>query len=217
MFYDQLKKICDSRNIKMTPLIVECGGSKSNVTTWKNGASPNVDIVMKIAKKLNVSLDYLLTGDDFPKTAHSADFFRVLLSDEGVRAIKRQIAAVIKLNNEKSNDIFDELSDIGCSFGDIKQFITGETGLGDSVLSKLDAVLLILDTNIYSLIKNDVEFQYSDFLKLYSKLDLEDKAEIRGEIKGILRQEKYKNNTTSIINDISQEMAPSFKKAVVED
>lgn len=60
MFYEQLKKICDEKHIKMTPLVTECGGSKSNVTTWKNGSIPNSDIVLKLARRLNVSTDYLL-------------------------------------------------------------------------------------------------------------------------------------------------------------
>lgn len=60
MFYDILKKECENQGVKMTPLILECGGSKGSVSNWKKGASPNSDIVVKLARRLNVSTDYLL-------------------------------------------------------------------------------------------------------------------------------------------------------------
>ena len=60
MFYDILKKECERQHLKMTPLIVECGGANSSAANWKKGASPNSDIVLKLARRLNVSTDYLL-------------------------------------------------------------------------------------------------------------------------------------------------------------
>lgn len=38
---------------------------------------------------------------------------------------------------------------------------------------------------------HQVETQHSEFVILYEQLDLSDQAEIRGEIKGMLRHEKY--------------------------
>ena len=64
MFYDNLKAICDKKNLKITPLIIECGGTKGGLSGWRNGASPNSDIVIKLAQRLNVSCDYLLTGNN---------------------------------------------------------------------------------------------------------------------------------------------------------
>ena len=64
MFYDNLKAICDAKNIKMTPLVASCGGAKGSISNWKQGASPNSDIVAKIAVHLNVSTDMLIFGKD---------------------------------------------------------------------------------------------------------------------------------------------------------
>lgn len=64
MFYSNLKSICDEKGIKITPLILECGGTKGIIGGWKRGTSPNSDIVMKIAIKLNVSTDELLFGEE---------------------------------------------------------------------------------------------------------------------------------------------------------
>ena len=64
MFYDNLKTICDSKGVKITPLVAECGGAKGSISNWKKGASPNSDIVAKLAVRLNVSTDMLIFGFD---------------------------------------------------------------------------------------------------------------------------------------------------------
>lgn len=66
MFYDNLKSICDSKGIKITPLVAECGGAKGSISNWKKGASPNSDIVVNLAVRLNVPTDLLLFGDIKP-------------------------------------------------------------------------------------------------------------------------------------------------------
>lgn len=62
MFYDNLKAICDMKNIKITPLVLECGGTKGVIGGWKRGAAPNSDIVMRLSVRLNVPTDVLLFG-----------------------------------------------------------------------------------------------------------------------------------------------------------
>ena len=64
MFYDNLKTICDKKNLKITPLVLECGGTKGVIGGWKKGAVPNSDIVMKLSVRLNVPTDVLLFGKE---------------------------------------------------------------------------------------------------------------------------------------------------------
>lgn len=64
MFYDNLKAICDKKNIKITPLVLECGGTKGVIGGWKKGAAPNSDIVMRLSVRLNVPTDVLLFGKE---------------------------------------------------------------------------------------------------------------------------------------------------------
>jgi transcriptional regulator with XRE-family HTH domain len=64
VFYDNLKELCRLHNIKITPLVIECGGTKGILGGWKNGRSPNSDIVIKIAQKLQISTDALLIGNN---------------------------------------------------------------------------------------------------------------------------------------------------------
>ncbi len=64
MFYDNLKAICTEKGLKMTPVVLECGGTKGMLGGWKNGAAPNSDIIMKLSARLNVPTDVLLFGKD---------------------------------------------------------------------------------------------------------------------------------------------------------
>ena len=64
MFYDTLVKLCKEHNVKITPLVVSFGVSGSTPTAWKKGASPNSDIVIKLAEYFGVSTDYLLLGKE---------------------------------------------------------------------------------------------------------------------------------------------------------
>ncbi len=62
-FYDRLKAVCDEKGIKITTLVVECGGNKGSITSWKKGSVPNYGIVKELAAKLDVSVDYLMGNE----------------------------------------------------------------------------------------------------------------------------------------------------------
>lgn len=64
MFYDNLKQVCDSKKLKITPIVEECGGAKGSISNWKKGAAPNSDIVAKLSVRLNVSTDFLIFGEE---------------------------------------------------------------------------------------------------------------------------------------------------------
>ena len=55
MFYETLKEICDKKNTSPSAVCVALGMSKSNVTAWKNGRSPQLDTVVLIAEHLGVA------------------------------------------------------------------------------------------------------------------------------------------------------------------
>ena len=64
MFYRQLLKLCNEQNIKITPLIKSLDISQGNISRWKQGGMPSVEVLEKIASTLNVSTDYLLGKTD---------------------------------------------------------------------------------------------------------------------------------------------------------
>ena len=67
MFHERLDALCKSKGISRTDFSVnKLGVSNSAATSWKKGAIPRSDIVIKAAKYFGVSTDYLLGLDDVP-------------------------------------------------------------------------------------------------------------------------------------------------------
>lgn len=62
-FYYNLKLICDSKGVKVTPTVLKCGGTKGVISGWKKGIYPNSEIVMRLSVLLNVPTDALLFGN----------------------------------------------------------------------------------------------------------------------------------------------------------
>ena len=55
MFYETLKKVCEEKKTSPSAVCVALGMSKSNVTAWKGGRSPQLDTVVQIAEHLGVN------------------------------------------------------------------------------------------------------------------------------------------------------------------
>lgn len=101
VFYDNLKTECERQGLKITPLVLECGGNKGSLSGWKKGASPNSDIVMKISVRLKVPTDYLLFGKTCNDTEYSEEEKRLItsfrkLNDEG----KRNVLGIAEMSAE---------------------------------------------------------------------------------------------------------------------
>ena len=47
MFYDALKEVCQKKKTSPSAVCLALGMSKSNVTEWKKGRSPKLDVVVK--------------------------------------------------------------------------------------------------------------------------------------------------------------------------
>ena len=66
MFYARLEEICEQRGEKLTPIIKKLGYSSGNITRWKNGTTPNGDVLLKFSEYFDVPIDYLLGKTDNP-------------------------------------------------------------------------------------------------------------------------------------------------------
>lgn len=73
MFYDNLKKVCKRQGTSVTAVIKEIGLDGSSGTWWKKGSSPSGDILIKLSKRLDVSVDYLLGLADDPVDYENLD------------------------------------------------------------------------------------------------------------------------------------------------
>lgn len=96
MFYDNLKAECDRQGLKITPIVLECGGNKGSLSGWKNGASPNSNIVIALAIRLNVSTDYLLLGKDNLSSNN--------ISNSTVGAVGNNSSGTITINNNSASE-----------------------------------------------------------------------------------------------------------------
>ena len=60
MFYKALKEVCKEMNTSPSAVVIALGMSKSNVSEWKKGRSPRLDVVYLIAGHLGVSVSRLV-------------------------------------------------------------------------------------------------------------------------------------------------------------
>lgn len=58
MFYVRLKQLCEDRHTTPSAIALAAGMSKSNVTNWKNGASPKLDTMEALAAELGVTVSF---------------------------------------------------------------------------------------------------------------------------------------------------------------
>ena len=66
MFYENVTKLCEERELKLTPILDSLGIGKGATTNWKKGSTPNGETLLKLAKYFNVTTDFLLTGEENP-------------------------------------------------------------------------------------------------------------------------------------------------------
>lgn len=64
MFYDIFYNLCKEKGVSPSKAAETNGFNRSTVIGWKKGATPNAETVEKFANYFNVSMDYLMTGED---------------------------------------------------------------------------------------------------------------------------------------------------------
>lgn len=63
-FFERYAALCDEKNMTVNGAAKEIGLPSSSVTNWKQGRTPRLDKVEKIAEYFGVSADYLLGYTD---------------------------------------------------------------------------------------------------------------------------------------------------------
>lgn len=67
MFWDRFYNLCLARGTKPNPVAKEAGVSSGAVTKWKTtGTLPSGETLIRIADRLDCSVDYLLGRTDKP-------------------------------------------------------------------------------------------------------------------------------------------------------
>lgn len=104
-FWERVDELLEKNEINKKTLAYEAGFDASNITKGiKNGNVPSAETAVKIAKVLNVSVEYLVTGknnlrDDFCISQQSKNLNEQFskLSEKGKRIV---LALVKEIQNE---------------------------------------------------------------------------------------------------------------------
>lgn len=97
-FYDRLCMLLKERNISQRKAEIDIGLSSAAISKWKKH-TPNMERVQKIADYLNVSVEYLMTGEE------KEDRDKYYLNDETAK-IAQQI-----FENKELRLLFDTAKD----------------------------------------------------------------------------------------------------------
>lgn len=114
MFYNQLIKICEKRNIKPTPLMKRLGLSAGNLKRWQEGASVNSEILLKLSDYFGVPVDYFFGSKHIMK-----------LYKKEVRSMLKFYDKFIELCVERGVKPTPTLKEIGVSAGNMKRWKNG--------------------------------------------------------------------------------------------
>ncbi|MBR6386036.1 MAG: hypothetical protein IKS03_07980 [Ruminococcus sp.] len=63
MFYIRLQKLCENKGVSISAVLKELGLSTGSTGNWKKGQLPKGDILMKLADRLDTSIDFIVFGE----------------------------------------------------------------------------------------------------------------------------------------------------------
>jgi len=72
VFYDRFKALCIEKEISMSSVLQKAGIASSNLGRIKNGGIPRPDVLIRIARSLGCSVDYLLGFSDYKNAEEEA-------------------------------------------------------------------------------------------------------------------------------------------------
>ena len=108
--YEIIIDLCKKNNLAVTALEKELGFGRGSIGKLKSGKT-SADRLQKIANYFNVSVNYLLTGENdkpfMPQTQNqeSIDFANRIMSDEDETFRKRFVSALAKAKPEFWDDL----------------------------------------------------------------------------------------------------------------
>ena len=114
-FSDNLKKAMAHRKVTQAWLADKANQKEATISRYVNGVnkSPQIDILVEIAKALNVSTDYLLGLSNVPVTEENLTNEELLLLSTFKRASQRDVGIIWQILEGYMTD--DEKGDLGAS------------------------------------------------------------------------------------------------------
>ena len=140
-FYERLKLECQKNNTTVTVLLKEFGINTARTSSWKKGGKTNPSEIKLFADRLNVSTEYLLTGQEYNPDNH------IILSKEEIEFIKKYRY----LSNKSKSEIRNTLNHL---FVKRKVFIflnhvdTWVVGLKNTIKCCFHSILIFVGLHI---------------------------------------------------------------------
>ncbi|WP_165000313.1 helix-turn-helix domain-containing protein [Anaerophilus nitritogenes] len=79
MIVESIKKLCNRQGITLTHLEKKLGFGRGSISKWDKN-TPSINRVKKVAEYFNVSLDYLLSMEDYSQFEKALDKIQELQS-----------------------------------------------------------------------------------------------------------------------------------------
>ena len=149
-FYERLKQECKKNNTTVTALLKEFNITTGRMSSWSKGGKPNPKEVKLFADKLNVSTDFLITGEEYTfdnKIVLSADENKIIkeyryLSDKSKTEIRSTLNHLYDM--EMQMEISSELAVPTISIP--HSLFKVSAGVGEWLPEESWNTILILDT-----------------------------------------------------------------------
>ena len=107
---ERVKTICKERKIPISKLESDCGFANGYIGQLRKGVFPD-DRILKIAEYLNVSADYLMTGNDgaFTKEIAETDA-KLLFMNKEIKEHALKLNNLPKAKQKIIMDLIDQIS-----------------------------------------------------------------------------------------------------------
>ena len=113
MFWDNLEAACKAKGVKVTPILKELKISSGNIGRWQKGGTVTSDTIVLLAKRLNVTADFLLTGEH-SVIDESGETFRLSQCEKDLISMFRQLPDLQKeLISDSIRSAYGRLSQEG--------------------------------------------------------------------------------------------------------
>ena len=111
MFFDNFVRLCEQKGVKPSRALTEAGVPKSAYSYWRteagagNDAKPTNQNAVKLAQYFNVSVDYLLTGNqkENPPQQPQSEV------DAAVERIRRKLESIPKEQREALMNLIEKM------------------------------------------------------------------------------------------------------------
>ena len=104
--YDRIIKMLEIRNIKANDFYKKVGITRQNLSKWKAGSLPSIDVLYSIKETLDVSLEWLLTGENNQNGLDPTEPYRI------VDRIDNTIKSTKKFQGNWEAGFYDCIKDI---------------------------------------------------------------------------------------------------------